>query len=104
MRVFAETSCFRGGSCRFTVPCLDPRKHGTRQRLSDRAKITWSILLGAMLSRLLCRVKLPSTPTAKACGFLQRHHAFAVGVAGSLFLGSIRESMAPDSALATAQK
>ena len=39
-------------------------------------------------------------PTAKACIVLQRPHAFAVGVAGSLFLGSIRESMAPDSSFA----
>src|SRR5881409_3475594 len=112
-----------------------------------------------MLSQIICMVKLPSIPTANACGFcrdsmlsqwelqvhcslarsakachptvvfaqlvgchafadhlhgqttvhshrecmrfLQRQHAFAVGVAGSLFLGSIRESMPPDSSFCT---
>src|SRR5437667_8544158 len=33
----------------------------------------------AMLSPILCCVKILSAPTAKACGVLQRQHAFAVG-------------------------
>src|SRR5207249_3473044 len=59
--------------------------------------------------RLLCR-SLTSDPlqgqtTAyshrESTRFLKRHHAFAVGVASSLFFGSIRESMAPDSSFCT---